>query len=235
MDTLYSHQPPRHDAKYLSYFTNEGFYLAFQSVLGPESRYRYSRIRELFVPLLSVFPIGPSITGCPGCSITEEREATRWPLRLLLVSRRVPIRWLSRNGRLFVRPEDGWLSNNRTDTSLLVTKLDAFVFPRGAHIGYTPVCDPRYMTMDLVSPRQRLARFARWHRSTHTYTRAHVSHLWSEDHVLNLTLSVRIFSERYECTIYKKCDDLRRKIIRLFIECRLLKQKYWYKRCEIFL
>lgn len=217
MDTLYSHQPPRHDAKYLSYFTNEGFYLAFQSVLGPESRYRYSRIRELFVPLLSVFPIGPSITSCPGCSITEEREATRWPLRLLLVSRRVPIRWLSRNGRLFVRPEDGWLSNNRTDTSLLVTKLDAFVFPRGAHMEYTPVCDPRYMTMDLVSPRQRLARFARWHRSTHTYTRARTFLIYEARITFWILCSPSGFSRSVtnaqftrNATIYegKSCDSL---------------------------
>lgn len=124
-----------------------GILFSLPVCVSSESRYRHSRIRELFVPLLSVFSINPSSMSCPGCSVTEERETTWWPLRLLVVSRRFPIRWLSWNGRLFVRPEDGWLSNNRTDTSLLVTKLDAFVFPREAHTECMSVCKLTWSTL----------------------------------------------------------------------------------------
>lgn len=51
------------------------------------------------------------ITDC----LRFERETTRWPVSLPIVSCWAPIRWLSRNGRLFVHAEDGWLSNNGTD------------------------------------------------------------------------------------------------------------------------
>jgi len=150
-----------------------------------------------------------SITGCPGCSVTREREMTWWPLWFLMVSRQVPIRWLSRNERLFVRTEDGWFSNNRTDTSLLVTKLDAFVLPRGAHTKYVHV-RPHVIhatwTMSLATClTEATPRTVCTVAHVHTYTRTCFSFLKSENHVLSLTLSVKIFS-KYECTIYKKCE-----------------------------
>ena len=100
--------------------------------------------------------------------------------------------------------EDGWFSNNRTDTSLLVTKLDAFVFLCWAHTNCMSVCDLTWSTLIhdnrhglTVEKSRTVVQWAPFNTRTH----AHISHLRSEDNILNLS---------YECAIYKKCDSLRK-------------------------
>lgn len=67
----------------------------------------------------------------------------------------------------------------------------------------------RHMTMDLVSPAQHLARFARWHLGDHSSPPG-------EDHVLN---RFRFFSERCEFTTCKKRRlDFQRTIFNDFFE-----------------